>query len=71
MSNYAVWDVGDLVKRWIEWRERLGRATSHEQRMSYVGELRVIEDELERRFFSDPAASREDRTLDAVQDHRR
>lgn len=51
MSNYAVWDMGALTRRWLEWRKRLGRATSHQQRMSYVGELRVIEEEMERRFF--------------------
>jgi len=51
VSNYAVWHVGELVTRWFAWRERLGRATSHQQRMSYVGELRVIEEEMERRFF--------------------
>lgn len=51
MSNYAVWDMGELTRRWLEWRRRLGRATSHQERMSYVGELRVIEAEMERRFF--------------------
>jgi hypothetical protein len=51
MSNYPVWTVENLVKRWLEWRRRLGRATRHEERLSLVGEIKVIEDELERRFF--------------------
>jgi hypothetical protein len=54
MSNYAAWDLYSLMKRWVEWRHRAATSPLIQQRSSYTGELRVIEAEIDRKFFTGP-----------------
>ena len=54
MSDYTTWDLYSLGHRIIEWRRRIRESHSDQQQRSYLGELRVLEREFNRRFFTGP-----------------